>query len=318
MLIPLSLLALGLILLIVGAYYLVDGASAIARKYGLSELVIGLTVVAFGTSMPELIVNVVSATAGKGQVAFANVIGSNNFNLLVILGCSGLIMPLAIQFNTIWKEIPLSFFAVVLLWVLANEPFLAGFESVTRFEGILLVLCFGVFMVYIFRQIKKEPETDTEQTGKNRPLLQSIFWITGSLLLLIGGGKLLVNNATHLAQAWGVSEYVIGITIVAAGTSLPELATSIVAAFRKNNGIAIGNVIGSNIFNIFFILGLTAIVRPLEYDPAFNKDIYLLGGSTILLFLICWIGASKSLSRIEAGLLLFIYACYTGYLFTIG
>lgn len=314
MIIPTMLLLLGLALLIVGAYYLVDSSSALGRKYGLSELVIGLTVVAFGTSSPELIVNLVAAFAGKGDVAFANVIGSNNFNLLVILGLSGLIGPLAVQDTTIRKEIPFSFLAAFILWLLANNFFLGESPVLGRMDGLGLLLLFGGFMYYIFRQLGNA-SGNPAQKQEGPSLLNAGLWIIGSLALLIIGGRLLVINATHLAKAWGVSESVIGITIVAAGTSLPELATSIVAAFKKNNAMAIGNVVGSNIFNIFFILGLTAVAQPLSYTAAFNIDLYLLAAGTVLLYVFCRLGVTQTVSRIEAGILLALYAVYTLYLF---
>lgn len=313
MLIQSLLLILGLVLLIKGADWFVDGASALAKKYNVSNLTIGLTVVAFGTSAPELVVNSFASFDGFSDIVFGNVIGSNNFNLFFILGVAGLITPLTVQSSTVWKEIPLSLLAVVLLFVLTNDFFFAGTPILSRLDGVILLTMFGLFIFYIYRQLKTDKaEPDLNQKQLSNPKLW-IFIVVG-LVSLVFGGKLVVDNAVLLATTLGVSEKIIGLTIIAAGTSLPELATSILAAIKKNNDIAVGNIIGSNIFNIFLILSVSSFVRPIEYDPKFNTDLFLLAGGTAFLFIAMFTGGKKKLDRWEAGLLLVVFLGYMGFL----
>ena len=248
--IAILLLVLGLALLIKGADWLVEGAASLARKFRIPELVIGLTIVAFGTSAPELIVNTFAAFEGSYDIVLGNIIGSNNFNLFIILGISSLITPLVVQSNIVWKEIPFSFLAAVILFILGNDYLFADNApaSLSRVDGLMLLAAFVLFLFYIYKNLKKEPEKKSEE-NKLSNIKITLFIIVG-LAALIFGGRLVVNNAIIIAQALEISEKVIGLTIVAAGTSLPELATSLVAAAKKNNDIAVGNVIGSNIFNI--------------------------------------------------------------------
>ncbi len=310
-------LILGFGLLIKGSDWLVDGASALAKKYNISDLAIGLTIVAFGTSAPELVVNVFASFQGYQDIAFGNIIGSNIFNLFVILGIAGLITPLAIQSSTVWKEIPISFLAIIVLFVLSNDFFSSDGHMLSRIDGIVLLVLFGFFLFYVFKQLKtRNPANESVSHGKEIPfttLKIFVFIITGLAGLIIGG-KLIVNSAVQLASALGVSEKIIGLTIVAAGTSLPELATSVTAAVKKNNDIAVGNIIGSNIFNIFLILGISSLVKPLNYDTVFNKDLYFLAIGTIILFIAMFTGKKKKLDRWEAGVLLVFYIVYTYYL----
>lgn len=303
------LLILGFVILIKGADWLVDGGSALARRYKISELAIGLTIVAFGTSMPELVVNTFAAYQSHADIVFGNIIGSNIFNLFAILGIAGLISPLIVQSSTVWKEIPISFFAALLLFFLANS-FFSENEILSRIDGIILIVFFGLFLYYVFLQMKN----DITLLDTNRKELSSFkigLLIFLGLAFLIIGGRLVVVNAVEIANALGISQTIIGLTIVAAGTSLPELATSVVAAIKKNNDIAVGNIIGSNIFNIFFILGISALIRPVDYNIKFNYDLYLLGAGTLLVFLAMFSGMRKKLDRWEAGILLLIYIGYT-------
>lgn len=311
MLIPFIKLALGFIILIKGADWLVDGASALGRKYKISDLAIGLTIVAFGTSMPEFFVNIFATYQSHSDIALGNVIGSNIFNLLAILGIAGLITPLTVQSSTVWKEIPLSFLSALMLFLLANNIFSKDL-ILTRFDGIILLILFVYFLYYVFYQLKNE-NIPVEINKKDLSELKIWMFIIGGLLFLIFGGKLVVNSAVKIAVSLGISEKIIGLTIVASGTSLPELATSVVAAIKKNNDIAVGNIVGSNIFNILFILGISSIIRPLSYNPAFNYDLYLLGIGTILLFIAMFTGKQKKLDRWEAGILLLLYIGYIIY-----
>lgn len=305
-----GLLVLGFLVLIKGADWLVDGATALARKHNVSDLAIGLTVVAFGTSAPELVVNTFASFQGHEAIVFGNIIGSNNFNLFVILGIAGLITPLAVQSSTVWKEIPLSFGAALLFFFLANDFFLSDTPKVSRIDGLILLTLFGLFLYYVKSQLKSDP---AELVSEHHAVGHGKIW--GLIILGLGGlvlgGRLVVTSAIEMATMLGVSEKIIGLTIVAAGTSMPELATSVVAAVKKNNDIAVGNIIGSNIFNIFLILGVSSVIRPLSYDVTFNTDLYLLGFGTILLFAWMFTGKRKRLDRWEAALLLGIYIVYT-------
>lgn len=315
MFIPFLWLTFGLILLIKGADWLVEGATILAKKFNVSDLAIGLTIVAFGTSAPELVVNVMGSIEGHHEIVFANVIGSNNFNLLVILGISGLITPLVVQSSTVWKEIPFSLFAAVVLFFLANDLWLPGSYTVSRFDGFIFLAFFVGFLFYVYKQLSSDP---SEIQTENKSYTQLKIWgfIIVGLAGLVLGGRLVVNNAIQIATVLGVSEKIIGLTIIAAGTSLPELATSIVAAMRKNVDIAVGNIIGSNIFNIFLILGISAVVKPIEYNPSFNSELYLLAGGTLFLFIRMFTGEKRKLDRWEAGVLLILFIAYTMYLIT--
>ena len=315
MLVTLALLVLGFLLLIKGADWLVSGASTLAKKNKISDLAIGLTIVAFGTSAPELVVNVIASIQNHQDIVFGNVIGSNNFNLLAILGIAGLIVPLTVQTSTVWKEVPLSLIAAILLFILAYDVLIFNKSTslMSRVDGIVLLIFFAAFLYYVYNQLRSEPVTTTAVDQYQSNVKIWGFIIVGLAGLVIGG-KLVVNSAIDIAEVLGMSEKVIGLTIVAAGTSLPELATTVVAVRKKNNDIAVGNVVGSNIFNIFFILAVSAIIHPVDYDPAFNIDLYVLIGGTLLVFLAMFTGKRKKLDRWEALLLLITYIVYTIYL----
>ena len=295
---------------------MVEGASALAKKFNISNLAIGLTVVAFGTSAPELVVNTFAAAQGHQDIVFGNVLGSNNFNLFIILGITGLITPLAVQSSTAWKEIPISFLAVLILYFLVNESLLSSGENILgTIDGIILLVFFTLFLFYVYKQLKSDP-SETEEVV-NVPAysnLKMTLFIVGGLGGLILGGHLVVDNAIFIAESLGISQKIIGLTVVAAGTSLPELATSVVAALKKNADIAVGNIIGSNIFNIFLILGASSVLNSIGFSPAFNMDIYILAGGTIFLFLAMFMGGRKRLDRWESAILLTFYLAYTVYL----
>ncbi len=315
MILQVFILLVGFVVLIKGADWLVNGASALAKKKNVSDLAIGLTVVAFGTSAPELVVNVLASFQGHQDIAFGNVIGSNNFNLFMILGIAGLIAPLAVQSSTVWKEIPISFIALVTLFFLANNFFLAGQPGLSRIDGLILLVMFGLFLLYVYKQLKVDPQISLDAHTKYTTLTTWGLILIG-LAGLIVGGRLVVDSAVKMAQEWGISQKVIGLTIIAAGTSLPELATSVVAAVKKNNDIAVGNIIGSNIFNIFLILGVSSVIRPLPFDIAFNGDMYFLAAGTFALFAMMFTGGRKKLDRWEAAILLTVFITYTVILVT--
>ncbi|MFN8888017.1 MAG: calcium/sodium antiporter [Cyclobacteriaceae bacterium] len=316
MLFPILLLLAGFVVLIKGADFLVNGASSAAKKYGISNLAIGLTVVAFGTSMPELIVSLISAFQGKNDASFGNVIGSNNFNLLFILGIAGLIYPLVVQRNTVKYEVPLSLLAAGLLYLLVNDSILGGDAagSLSRIDSGILLVFFFAFLFYIYKTMSHTTDVEEGEPIKIYSMPLSIGMVVLGLLMLIGGGQLVVNNALEIARGFGLSEKLIGLTILAAGTSLPELATSCVAAYKKNTDIAIGNVVGSNIFNIFFILGITGFINPMPYNAAMNFDLYVLMGSTVLLMVFMFTLNTRKLDRWEAAIMLLAYIAYTAYL----
>jgi len=311
------LLAFGFAILIKGADWLVDGSSALARKYNVSDLVIGLTIVAFGTSAPELVVNIFASFQNHQDIVFGNIIGSNIFNLFAILGIAGVITPLVVQSSTVWKEIPISFLATIILFVMAMDFLLPHHSMLSRIDGVIMLLLFGFFLYYVFTQIKNSNTAESEKHKQGSTLkiwLQIILGLTG----LIAGGRLIVNNAVKIATLLSISEKLIGLTVVSIGTSLPELATSVVAAIKRNSDIAVGNIIGSNIFNILFILGLSSVIRPVAYNGAYNLEFYLLTAGTLMLFIAMFTGKKKRLDRWEAAILLAAYIAYFIYLFKSG
>lgn len=316
MLLTFTLLIAGFVVLIKGADFLVGGASSIAKSYGVSNLAIGLTVVACGTSAPELLVSLLSAISGRNDASFGNVIGSNNFNLLLILGLSGVIAPLVVQRNTVKFEIPISLFAAVILFVLVNDSFFTDTSdnSLSRLDSTILLTLFGLFLFYIYRTMRDGVDMDESQSITLYSKPRSILYLVLGLAMLIAGGKLVVDNAIEIAKAFGLSEKLIGLTILAVGTSLPELATSLVAAYKKNTDIAIGNVVGSNIFNILLILGVTGVVQPVGYNAALNFDMQVLMGGTVILIIFMFTLNTRRLDRWEALLLVLSYVAYTVYL----
>lgn len=309
------ILILGFGFTIKGADFLVKGASSLARRYGVPELVIGLTIVAFGTSTPELVVNTIASIEGHSNIVLGNIIGSNNFNSFIILGISALIFPLTIHRSLVLKEIPYSLIAALTLLILANDMLL--FDSrqdiLGRVDGFILLGFFAVFIIYIVSNLQRENMKNTTSEDYY-PMPKTLLLLGGGLAGLIFGGKLAVDNAIALAQMLGVSERIIGLTIVAAGTSLPELATSAVAAYHKKPDIAIGNVVGSSIFNIFFILAVSLLIAPVPYPVSFNVDLTLLISGTILLLMFTYTGKKAKVDRWEGIILIAIYAGYTIFL----
>ncbi len=314
MLFSLLLFTVGVALLVIGAHFLVNGASSLAKRLAVSEIVIGLTVVAFGTSTPELVVNIFASLRGFTDVVFGNVIGSNIFNILVILGISGLIFPLSVQRNTVWKEIPFSLLAVLVLLIAVNDRGMVGASNdvLSLVDGLVLLSIFFVFLVYVFF-ISKVRSTDSFVVDVY-PVGKTIAFIAFGFACLFLGGKVVVDNALFIALQIGVSEKLIALTIVAAGTSLPELATSAVAAYKRRPDIAVGNIVGSNIFNILFILGVSSTIRSVDYNLALNVDLLVLFVATLFLFFTMFTGGRRRLDRWEAFLFVAGYACYLAYL----
>ncbi len=308
------LFIIGFVLLIKGADWLVDGASSLAKKAGISAIVIGLTVVAFGTSMPEFVVNVLAGIKGTANIALGNILGSNIVNILLILGLSMIIRPLIVKNNTIWKEIPLAVLAVVVLWIMASDIFIdnASASFLSRADGLIMILFFLIFLYYILSI--RHSDVEIGDKIKKISYSTSFLMIVGGLVCLILGGKWIVDGAILIAESLGVSEALIGLTIVAIGTSLPELATSIAAVVKKNSDIAVGNIIGSNIFNIFWVLGATSLIKPLPISTEINIDILVTLFATLLLFVFTLIGERAKLTRGQGVVFVGLYIIYVIYL----
>ncbi|MBQ1933328.1 MAG: calcium/sodium antiporter [Muribaculaceae bacterium] len=304
----------GLVLILLGANGLTDGAAAVAKKWGVSDLVIGLTIVAFGTSAPELVVSLTSAINGSAALAVGNVVGSNIFNVLMIIGVTAMVMPIKVEKTILSNEIPLVFLASIALFAAASDILLGAdsVNTISRIDGIMLLLFFAIFMRYTFSVAKNgATEADKGEEVKTMPIWKSVLFILGGLAGLIYGGQFFVDGASNLARAMGASESLIGLTLVAAGTSLPELATSVTAALKKSPGMAIGNVIGSNIFNVFFILGTSATVTPLSTGNIGLLDMSVLVGSAMLFWIVGWFFKTRTITRIEGAIMIACYIAYT-------
>ncbi|MCF7901918.1 MAG: calcium/sodium antiporter [Candidatus Marinimicrobia bacterium] len=314
------LFIIGFVILIKGADWLVGGAAALAKRFRVPDLLVGLTVVAFGTSLPELFVNIFASFSGSTDLAMGNVVGSNITNILLILGVAGLIYPLSVKGTTIYREIPFSLLAVILLGILANDRLLDGSagDILSRTDGIVFFIFFMFFMYYVFGIARKfKGMDDMLPDATQRPLLSLAQIILGMVGLALGG-KWIVDGAIFLSELFGASENFIGLTVVALGTSLPELATSAIAATKKNADIAVGNVVGSNIFNIFFVLGISAMIKPLPIQTSANADISVVILATLFLFATNFLGQKRILERREAVILLMGYAGYMVFLFLRG
>lgn len=306
----------GFALLIYGAKFLVDGAASIAQKHGISNIVIGLTIVALGTSAPELVVNLIASFAGADDVAMGNILGSNNSNILLILGISALIYPVAVNVNHKWRrisfalEIPIAILAAIIIGILANDNLIRHIDTsqIDRLNGIILIGFFLLFMFYAFRYGNDGEEQEVRV--QSYPLWKSLVMIPIGIGGLALGGKWIVDGAVQIASMLGMSEALISLTIVAVGTSLPELATCVVAAYKKNAGIVIGNIVGSNIFNIFFVVGISAVIQPLKFNPAMNFDILVGIFSTVLLFVFLFFPRKNILERWQGGVLFLLYLGY--------
>lgn len=307
------LLIVGLGLILTGANGLTDGAASIAKRFKIPPIVIGLTIVSFGTSAPELAVSISGAIQGNADITIGNVVGSNLFNTLMIVGCTALVAPIAITRNTLRKEIPLSILSAIVLLICANDILInkASINVITRTDGLILLCFFAIFMGYTFAISKDSGEEQEANRIKQLPMWRSAIYIVVGLAALIFGGEWFVRGASNIARSLGVSEAVIGLTLVAGGTSLPELATSIVAALKKNPEIAIGNAIGSNLFNIFFVLGCSASITPLTVTGITNFDLLSLVAASILLWFFGLCFAKRTITRLEGGILV---ACYVGYI----
>ncbi len=299
---------LGFTMLIIGANFFVDGSVSIAKKLKIPGMVIGLTLVAFGTSAPEAAVSIQSALGGQSGITYGNVLGSNLFNLLVILGITALIKPMSIHISSLKKEIPFMVIVTAIALFLAYEG--GGLFGYTRYDGIVLLLLFAMYLYSMILMIRQENE-EMELPEKQRKTGTAVVMSIGGLLFIIFGANLSIKGAVGIATALGISETVIGLTIVAAGTSLPELLTSIVAAEKGESDIAIGNIIGSNIFNLLFVLGASAGLSGFQLEADGINDMFVLMGFTVLSFLLMRTG--RGITRIEGGIFLLCYAAYVSF-----
>lgn len=302
-------LAAGLFLVGFGADKLVDGASGVARRLRVSDLLIGLTIVSFGTSAPELVVNVFASLKGSSEISLGNVIGSNIFNITAVVGASAVVSGVRVKHSTLRKEIPLSLIATVaLLGLCSKSP-----SFITRGDGVVLLSFFAIFVSYVTEMARRDREL-FESTATQRgamPLWNSVLYVLAGLLALSFGGRWIVDAATNIARAFGVTEKLVGLSLVAAGTSIPEFATSLAASLKGNDEIALGNAVGSNIFNVFFILGVSAAIRPIAFNSAFTSDLLILTFVTSILLLL---SRDLRIGRIEGLLLLTVYAAYVYYI----
>jgi cation:H+ antiporter len=311
------LFVVGFVFLIKGADVLVAGSSSIAKRYGLSDMVVGLTIVSFGTSLPELIINILSSMQGQSELAIGNVFGSNVANLLLILGITALICPLPIKRNTILTEIPFSLIATLLVGFLANATLMDNRTElyISRVDGGILLFFFMLFMAYIYNIARtNKDEVIPDEIEADMPMGKAILYIILGIAGLFLGGKWVVDGAVYAAQSFGLSESFIGLTVVAIGTSLPELVTSAMAAYRRNIDIAVGNVVGSNIFNLLWILGISAIINPLPFDVVSNSDIVMMIFASTLLIITMPLGKKNTIDRWNGTLFLVVYVSYIGFL----
>lgn len=309
----------GFALLIYGANILVDGSASLAKRFKVSPLVIGLTVVAFGTSAPELVVNLIAVLNGNTALAIGNILGSNIANVLLIGGTAAIIYPLTVHRRTVWLEIPLSLLGAFLIMVMGNDLWFDGIMinpgepgMITRSDGLVLLAFFIIFMVYIFHSAKDSLADDSEIPDLSTARIT--FYIIGGLIGLVLGGKWVVDGAVTISRDIGIDEKLVGLSVVAVGTSLPELVTSVVAAFKKRTDLAVGNIVGSNIFNIFFVLGLSSVVQFLPFSSTTIYDSGVNVLSSLMLFLFLFWDKQKRISRFEGAMLLLAYFGYMSYI----
>ena len=311
MAIQILLFLIGLGLIVYGADWLVDGASSVARRIGISEFVIGLTIVGMGTSAPEMVVSFIGAIQGNADISVGNVFGSNIFNTLLILGLTAVILPMPITRNNLRRDIPLNLGVTILLIVLGATALLFGFgdNMLSRTDGLILLLVFFLYMFYSFKTGKQQQEDESVLEKEMKPWLAALY-ILGGLACLIGGGQLFVNSATAIAHALGISDKFIAITILAGGTSMPELATCVVAAAKKKGQLALGNILGSNVFNILLILGGSAVIHPLSFASMSLIDMGVLLLSALLLVASAFMGKKNQLDRFDGAVFLLCEAAY--------
>jgi cation:H+ antiporter len=312
MIIPILLLIVGFVALILGADWLVDGATSVGIRAKLSPLIIGLTIVAFGTSLPELIINIFSCVKGSSGLAIGNIVGSNIMNILLILGVAAIIYPIDVSRISIRRDIPAGFIATAALFLMANDFFIGNSHTINWIEGLVLLLMAGGYL-YLTMVKNESPSSEVEAIQIPLPWWKTILFLCIGIIGLYIGGELVSQNAQLIAKNFGMSESMIGLTVVAMATSLPELITSIVAATKKNSGIAIGNVLGSNILNIFVVLGISGLIMPLQFDSKLNITLGILFFANALMLLFVFTGKGRKLSRFEGFLMLLAFSGFMAY-----
>jgi len=310
MLLKVILFIVGLIFVVKGADYFIEGSSALAKKLRVPTLVIGLTLVSFGTSLPEMVVNVISSINGLSSVAIGNIVGSNIANLLLILGLAALFMPLKISISTVWKEIPFSLLAAASLFFMANDSIIDKTSApvLSRTDGLVFLMFFIIFIYYVVNMALTSRSQFPEIKTKSNLFI--VLSIIGGLSVLILGGKWVVDGAVAIAKAIGVSDYIISVTVVAVGTSIPELVTTVAAALKKEMDIAVGNIVGSNIFNIFFILGISALINPVPMALDYAVDMLILMAITLILFVYMFIGKKHEMERWQGASFILFYILF--------
>ncbi|MBE0639601.1 MAG: calcium/sodium antiporter [Bacteroidales bacterium] len=307
--------AAGFVILILGANYLVEGASSLGRKLNMSSIIIGFTIVAAGTSLPELIINIFASISKKTDLAIANVVGSNTMNTLLVIGAAALIFPIVPSRRTVYTFLPISLLAALLLaffaWINFSSD--APFAIISRWEGIFFLALFIGFLVFSMYYARTETESDVEEV-KEFTLKRSLLYVIAGIAGLYFGGEWVMGGVNHLMVQFGLSQAIVGIAIVAVITSLPELVTSILAAFKKNSGIALGNALGSNIVNVFLVLGVSSVITPLHYSSLLNLDVTLMALANLAVFFFVIVGKGRQINRLEGFIMMLIYFSYFGFL----
>jgi len=313
MILSIVFLILGFIFLVKGADFFVTGASSFGVKLKIPQIVIGLTVVAFGTSLPELFINVIGSIAKNNDIVLGNIVGSNIFNILMILGVSALIYPITAKKNTVWKEIPFVILVSIILFVLSNDILFGEKEGViSRGDGLILIIFMGYFLFYLYK-LSKTGEIE-EETIKDMPIIKILLFIIIGIIGLVIGGNLVVESAVKIAKFFHLSDKIIALTIISIGTGLPELVTSVVAASKKNSSIALGNIVGSNIFNILLVIGVSSIIYPVKYSmEIYMFDYIILIVSSLILFVTMFLFKKSTITRVEGLMMILIYLVYIGY-----
>lgn len=308
------ILTSGFVLLIKGADIFVAGASSIGLKLKVPQIVIGLTVVAFGTTLPELFINIAGSLAQNNDIVLGNIVGSNIFNILMILGTASLIYPITANRNTVWREIPFVILVSIILFILSNDQLFGEEKSViSRGDGIILLIFLGYFLYYLFK-LTKTSNDDEEPEIRELAGIKIVLFIIAGIAGLIIGGNLVVDSAVKIARYFNLSDKIIALTIISVGTGLPEFVTSIVAAFKKNSNIALGNIVGSNIFNILLVIGTSSIIYPIKYSPEmYTFDYLILIISSLILFITMFVLKKAKISKIEGLVMVLMYFIYIGY-----
>jgi len=313
MVITYILFVLGIYFLIKGADWIIDGSSSLAKKLGVSSLVIGLTIVAFGTSLPELVVNLFAAFKGSSGISFGNIIGSNIANILLVLGITAMVGNIKVKSETVWKQIPFALLAAFVFFALTSKIFFKGGDFLTKNDGLVLLSLFAIFLYYMFQMMKEDKKSIGFPEDSNEPDQKIVLKLVAGLIGIYIGGNWVVDGAALIASQLGLSEYLISATIIAVGTSLPELVVSVIAVMKKNVDLAVGNIIGSNIFNILWVFGIIPFISPVEIPQFIEFDIGIMFLATLLLFIFMFTGRRHELDKKNGVTFVLFYILYVAY-----